>query len=84
MDTADDVRNDRFRRIEDAALDFLFAVVFRQKQFVEMDDRIFLRVAVVEIAKNSVQLSIRAVQKRGDFLNAEFVEVDLTFASAEV
>lgn len=81
VNAADDAGDDRLRGIEDAAPDLLLFVVLGEEAFVEVNDWIFQEVPVIEIAKDGVEVGVRAVEEGGDFLDAELVEVDPVFAA---
>ena len=71
---ADDVAHHRTRRVEDAALHALPGVVLLEKQLVEVDYRVFARVAVAEVAHHGFHVG--GVDHLDDFRSAELVEVD--------
>ena len=70
---AHDVGNHRARGVEDAALHALLGVVLLEEEFVEVDDRVFLRVAVTEVADDGLHVGV--VEQLHDLAHAEFVEV---------
>ena len=71
---AHDVAHHRARSVEDTALHALFGVVLLEEQLVEVDYRIFTRVAVAEVAHHGFH--VRGVDHLHHFRSAEFVEVD--------
>ena len=74
MDAADDVGDDRLGRVEHAPLHPLLGVVFLEEQFVEVDDRVFLRVAVVEIQEH--RLHVRGPQHFHHVGDPQLVEIE--------
>ena len=71
---AHDVAHDRTRRVEDAAPHALLGVILLQKQLVEVDYRVFARVAVAEVAHHGFHVG--GVDHLDDLGRAEFVEID--------
>ncbi len=74
VDAAHDEVHHRARGVEDATLHPLLRIVFLQEQFVEVDDRVFLGVAVAEVAQD--RLHVGLVQHVDHVAHAEFVEVE--------
>ena len=74
VDAADDVGDDGLRGVEDAALDLELLVVGAEEELVEVDDRVFLRVLVAEVADDGLHVGV--VEQFHDFADAQFVEVD--------
>ena len=71
---AHDIAHDRARRVEDAALHALGGVVLLEKQLVEVDYRIFARVAVAEVTHH--RFHVCGVDQLHHLGGAELVEVD--------
>ena len=71
---AHDVTHDRAWRIEDAALHTLFGIILLQKRLVEVDYRIFPRIAVAEITQHGFY--VHRVDHLQHLGGAEFIEVD--------
>ena len=68
---AHDVGDDRLRCIEDTALNLLFSCDRIPRERVHKSERrCCLRIAIIEIAENRIQMSVAAVQKRRDLLDA--------------
>ena len=71
---AHDVAHDRAGRVEDTALHALLGVILLQEQLVEVNHRVFTRVAVAEIAHHGFHVG--RVDHLDDLGGAEFVKVD--------
>ena len=69
-----DVAHYRARGVEDTALHALLGVVLLEKQLVEVDYRVFTRVAVAEVAQHGSH--VRRVDHLHHLGRTEFVEVD--------
>ena len=71
INTSHDVVHDRFRRIVHATRFTLFRVVFREKWFVELNNRVFARLVLNEFLTNTINLgSIQLIDEQlGRFVN---------------
>src|SRR6185312_10524573 len=70
----DNVRDHWARGVEDAALHSLLGVVFFEKELIEVDDRIFQRIAVAEVTDHRLHPSF--VEQRHHVVYSKLVEVD--------
>src|SRR5262249_23621200 len=80
VDRADDVRDHRSRRVEDATLQSLLSVVLLEKGLIEMDDWVFLRVSIAEVSDYGLHLGLGVVEQLHDLTNTELVKVQAGFA----
>src|SRR5439155_19164145 len=71
---AHDVGNDRAWGVEDATLYPLLGVVLLEEELVEVDDRVFLRVPVAEVADDGLHVGV--VEQLHDLAHAQLIEVD--------
>jgi len=74
VDAANDVGDDRRRRVENAALHAFLRIVLLEETLVEVDDRVFVAVAVTEVADDG--LHIRRIEQLHNLADSEFVEIN--------
>ena len=58
MHGADDIGDDRARGVENAALHPFLRVVLLQEQLVEVNNRVFSRVSVAEVADHGFHVGV--------------------------